>query len=78
MIEEYKGQSDVFIQSAVQLFNTYLEFHLAPPEGQRPREVDEVEEDEDNDRIKFQDNLQAIGLFGRVALDHSLPMLIRY
>lgn len=77
MIEEYKGQSDVFIQSAVQLFNTYLEFHLAPPEGQRPREVDEVEEDEDNDRIKFQDNLQAIGLFGRVALDHSLPMLIR-
>lgn len=52
-------------QSSVQIFNTYVRCHLSPPEGLRnfgskplTEEIAEVEED---DKVKFKDQLQIIG-----------------
>lgn len=76
IIPEYiESSSEILIQSSMQIFNTYLKCHLAPPDGCRVNTEDEVDEIEDNDRIKFKDQLQTIGMFGRVILNHSLPVL---
>lgn len=67
-------------QCAIQMFNVYLQCHLAPPHGSRVHldvEGEEIEDTEDNDRIKFKDQMQIIGVFGRNALDHSLILLSR-
>lgn len=63
------------------IFNKYLQCHLAPPDGCRQNsngELEEIEDNEDNDRIHFRDQLQAIGQFGRLVPDHSLPVLFKY
>lgn len=63
------------------IFNKYLQCHLAPPDGCRQSsigELEEIEDNEDNDRIHFRDQLQAIGQFGRLVPDHSLPVLFKY
>ncbi|GIX93060.1 exportin-4 [Caerostris extrusa] len=67
-------------QSSIQVFNHYLKTHLSPPDGTRvpstsaPVEIDEIEEDE---RIKYRDQLYSIGIFGRLITDHSIPILVR-
>lgn len=71
---------DVVKQCSVQIFNTYLQCHLAPPHGTRinvDTEGEEIDETEDSDRTKFKDQLQTIGVFGRHILDHSLVLLAR-
>ncbi len=37
----------------------------------------EYEEDEEDDRDKYKDQLSGIGTFGRLAPDHSIPLLAR-
>lgn len=69
---------DIVKQCSVQIFNTYLQCHLAAPHGNRENpdlEGEEIEEAEDNDRTKFKDQLQTIGIFGRLIPDHSLVVL---
>lgn len=71
---------DIMKQCAIQMFNVYLQCHLAPPHGARIHidvEGEVIEEAEDNDRIKFKDQMQIVGVFGRNALDHSLILLCR-
>lgn len=70
--------TDIIKQCAVQIFNTYLQCHLAPPSGTRENpdlEGEEIDEAEDNDRIRFKGQLQTIGYFGRLIPDHSLTIL---
>ena len=38
---------------------------------------DEYDEDDEDDRDKFKDQLCCIGSFGRLALEHSIPLLSR-
>ncbi|KFM64442.1 Exportin-4, partial [Stegodyphus mimosarum] len=72
--------SDILRQSSIQIFNHYLKTHLSPPDGSRAigsglkEEIDEVEED---DRAKYRDQITAIGMFGRMVIDHSIPILVR-
>lgn len=73
-----ESSNDNLVQSAMQIFNTYLKCHIAPPDGCRGNLDDEVDEIEDNDRVKFNEQLQTIGMFGRVILSHSLQVLYRY
>lgn len=65
-------------QCIIRIFNMYLQCHLASPHGSRENrdtEAEEIDESEDNDRTKFKDQLQIIGIFGRKTLDHSLTIL---
>ncbi|XP_018403866.1 PREDICTED: exportin-4-like [Cyphomyrmex costatus] len=66
-------------QSSIQIFNIYLRCHLSPPEGVRniggKSLSEEVADVEDDDKVKFKEQLQIIGHFGRQAPDHSLPLL---
>lgn len=81
LLQEYSATSHNNIKEcAVQIFNTYLQCHLAPPDGTRQNhenEVQEIEDNEDNDRISFKDQLQTIGMFGRMVPTHALPILYR-
>ncbi|KAK7073379.1 Exportin-4 [Halocaridina rubra] len=63
-------------QSATLIFDTYLKCHLAPPDGsRRPIDADEISEAVQADRIAFKDQLVLIGLCGRQAPEHSVPLL---
>ncbi|KRT80011.1 hypothetical protein AMK59_6438, partial [Oryctes borbonicus] len=81
ILKEYKDvENDYLAMVSMRVFNTYLQCHLAPPDGSRRHnddQVEEIEDNEDNDRIKFRDQLQTIGMFGRVVLEHSLPVLYK-
>lgn len=81
ILQEYQSSTDKLLSnSATQILNTYLQCHLAPPDGMRKSsedEVEEIEDNEDNDRIKFRDQLQTIGMFGRVVPEHSLAVIHR-
>lgn len=59
------------------IFNCYLKAHLSPPEGFRQlvATADESEEDEESDTNQFRDQLQAVGVFGRFILPHSVPII---
>ncbi|GFR98351.1 exportin-4 [Elysia marginata] len=65
--------------SATQVFNLYMQCHLAAPEGIRYTNQDDNEEDieetEEDDRYKFADQLCCIGALGRLIPQHSLPLL---
>ncbi|XP_050303782.1 exportin-4-like [Anthonomus grandis grandis] len=66
---------------AVRIFNKYVQCHLAPPDGSRSTEIGEGgiydEELEDNDRTKYSEQLQTIGIIGRTILSHSVPLLYK-
>lgn len=72
-----------FIQPAVQVFNSYIQCHLAAPDGTRnltangvaSHEEDEINELQEDDRELFSDQLASIGMLGRIAADHSIPLL---
>ncbi|KAK5650842.1 hypothetical protein RI129_001871 [Pyrocoelia pectoralis] len=79
IFQDHSNENENIYQSATRIFNSYLQCHLAPPEGSRIQDKDneEIEENEDNDRIKFKDQLQIIGMFGRMVPLHCLPILFR-
>ncbi|XP_041128482.1 exportin-4 isoform X2 [Polyodon spathula] len=73
-----------FIQHAVQVFNSYIQCHLAAPEGTRNltangvasrEEEEEINELQEDDRELFSDQLASIGMLGRIAADHCIPLL---
>eukprot|EP00064_Thunnus_orientalis_P004786 superscaffoldBa00000447_g4798 len=72
-----------FVQPAVQVFNSYIQCHLAAPDGTRnlsvngiaSHEEDEINELQEDDRELFSDQLSSIGMLGRVAADHCIPLL---
>lgn len=104
-----------FVQPAVQVFNSYIQCHLAAPDGTRnlvrlffflfflhiqlsfpssvinsvllpnPQSVngisshdeEEINELQEDDRELFSDQLSSIGMLGRVAADHCIPLLTR-
>lgn len=62
------------------MFDKYLKCHLAPPEGHRGsvcNDIDDLNDDESKDRIKFREQLNVIGMFGREVLGHSVPILAK-
>ncbi|XP_059820197.1 exportin-4 [Hypanus sabinus] len=73
-----------FTQHAVQVFNSYIQCHLAAPEGTRnlttngvaTREEEEISDVQEDDRDMFSDQLAGIGMLGRIAADHCIPLLI--
>ncbi|KAG7467247.1 hypothetical protein MATL_G00151340 [Megalops atlanticus] len=72
-----------FVQPAVQVFNSYIQCHLAAPDGTRnltangvaSHEEEEINELQEDDRELFSDQLASIGMLGRIAADHSIPLL---
>ncbi|XP_039289584.1 exportin-4 [Nilaparvata lugens] len=66
-------------QTCAQIFNTYLKCHLSPPDGTKVLTADssDIEDIEESDRVKFQDQLQVIGLIGRQVPGHSIPLLCK-
>uniref|UniRef100_A0A8C5RBM5 Exportin-4 n=1 Tax=Laticauda laticaudata TaxID=8630 RepID=A0A8C5RBM5_LATLA len=73
-----------FTQHAVQVFNSYIQCHLAAPDGTRnltangvaSREEEEISELQEDDREQFSDQLASIGMLGRIAAEHCIPLLI--
>ncbi|XP_011647101.1 exportin-4-like isoform X1 [Pogonomyrmex barbatus] len=68
-------------QSSIQIFDIYLRCHLSPPEGIRnigsKSLSEEVADVEDDDKVKYKEQLQIVGNFGRQVLRHSLPLLVQ-
>jgi len=67
-------------EAAAAIFKTFLQVHLAAPEGTRNRSSDSVDDDDDeneqSDRVRYRDTLSTIGALGRQCLDYSLPAMI--
>lgn len=77
-----KYPSNFFNQNAFKILNTYVRCHLAVPDGLRgsfsPNEglnIDEICDLEGDDRDLFADQLCSVGLFARLTVEHSLPLL---
>nr|XP_031321573.1 exportin-4 isoform X5 [Camelus dromedarius] len=74
-----------FTQHAVQVFNSYIQCHLAAPDGTRnltangvaSREEEEISELQEDDRDQFSDQLASVGMLGRIAAEHCVPLLTR-
>ncbi|MEQ2157800.1 Exportin-4 [Goodea atripinnis] len=74
-----------FVQPAIQVFNSYIQCHLAAPDGTRnlsvngiaSHEEEEINELQEDDRELFSDQLSSVGVLGRVAADHCIPLLTR-
>ncbi|XP_056292656.1 exportin-4-like isoform X1 [Pseudoliparis swirei] len=65
-----------FVQPAVQVFNSYIQCHLAAPDGTRAQPVSGTSSPtEEDDRELFSDQPCSIGVLGRVAADHCVPLL---
>lgn len=66
-------------ERSTQIFDVYLQCHLSMPEGLRNAGQKDAKEEEidffEDDKIRFLDQLQTIGKFGREILSHSLPLL---
>lgn len=80
ILQQYSSTDDMLMNAASRIFNTYLQCHLAPPDGNRKRgeeDAEEIEDNEDNDRIRFRDQLQTIGMFGRIVPEYCLPVLFK-
>ncbi|XP_055531872.1 exportin-4-like [Wyeomyia smithii] len=72
--------SEVMVPFITQMFEKYIQYHLAAPDGMRGvgRDSDSIEEIadfEESDRERFKEQLIIIGYFGREILTHSLPLL---
>ncbi|KAJ8027477.1 Exportin-4 [Holothuria leucospilota] len=70
-----------FQSSAKQIFNAYLQCHLAVPEGTRKQgsgeDEEEIDELEEEDRVAFEDQLLSIASISRQITDHSIPVITR-
>ncbi|CAI6367793.1 unnamed protein product [Macrosiphum euphorbiae] len=61
--------------ASIQILNTYLKCHISPPNGTKTPEA-EFNENEEDDRVVSKEQLQYIGIFGRLIPEHSLPLLV--
>ncbi|XP_036414786.1 exportin-4 [Colossoma macropomum] len=72
-----------FVQPAVQVFNSYIQCHLAAPDGTRnltangvaSHDEEEINELQEDDRELFSDQLASVGMLGRIAAEHCIPLL---
>ena len=72
-------------RAAIEVFNTYLQCHLAPPDGVRgvsgassgDDDEEEIGETEESDRQRYKDTLATVGALGREAPEHSLGVLVQ-
>lgn len=81
ILQQYSSTDEMLMNASSRIFNTYLQCHLAPPDGSRKKneeEIEEIEDNEDNDRIRFKDQLQTIGMFGRIVPEYSLSVLFKW
>jgi len=63
-------------EAASAIFKTFMETRLAAPEGTRVRESEEeIEEGEEEDRVRYRDCLATVGALARECLPLSLPLL---
>ncbi|XP_050026376.1 exportin-4-like isoform X1 [Dermacentor andersoni] len=65
--------------ATMRVFELYLRSRLAAPDGTRPpiNDDEEVAEEDEDDRVRFRDQLSVVGMLGRHVLPHSLPLLCR-
>lgn len=65
--------------ATLRVFELYLRSRLAAPDGTRPpiNDDEEVAEEDEDDRVRFRDQLSVVGMLGRHVLPHSLPLLCR-
>lgn len=80
ILQQYSSTDEMLMNASTRIFNTYLQCHLAPPDGTRKKneeEIDEVEDNEDNDRVRFKDQLQTIGMFGRIVPEYTLSVIYK-
>ncbi|KAL5234349.1 hypothetical protein ACI65C_001759 [Semiaphis heraclei] len=61
--------------ASIQILNTYLKCHISPPNGTKTPDA-EFNENEEDDRVVNKEQLQYIGIFGRLIPEHSLPLLV--
>ena len=79
--ESQSFPSDFCRNSAIEIFNTYVQCHLSAPDGIRgtgtndDEDEDEIEETEESDRVRYKDTLATVGALGREAPAHSLGVL---
>lgn len=52
--------------ASMQILNTYLKCHISPPNGTKTTNNDEINENEEGDRVVNKEQLQYIGIFGRI------------
>ncbi len=67
-------------QNAVDIFNGFLKCHLSDGSGGQSSgsgSDEEYEDEDEDDRERFKDQLCCIGAFGRLAVDHAVPLLSR-
>ncbi|XP_060526804.1 exportin-4-like [Cylas formicarius] len=81
ILQEFGSSLDANQRNCIiQIFNKYVQCHLGPPDGTRLDEnVSQAadEDHEDGDRVKYKEQLQTVGMFGRCVPGHSLPVLYR-
>uniref|UniRef100_A0A224Z5B7 Exportin-4 n=1 Tax=Rhipicephalus zambeziensis TaxID=60191 RepID=A0A224Z5B7_9ACAR len=65
--------------ATMRVFELYLRSRLAAPDGTRPpiSDEEEVAEEDEDDRVRYRDQLSVVGMLGRHVLPHSLPLLCR-
>ncbi|XP_077539150.1 exportin-4-like isoform X2 [Haemaphysalis longicornis] len=63
--------------ATTRVFELYLRSRLAAPDGTRATagDEDEVAEEDEDDRVRFRDQLSVLGMLGRHVLPHSVPLL---
>ncbi|KAL1506178.1 hypothetical protein ABEB36_005586 [Hypothenemus hampei] len=83
LVADFTSISDELHTScATRIFNNYVQCHLATPDGTRRTDISDTggayeENIEDNDRTKYKEQLQTIGLLSRTILQHSIPVLYK-
>ncbi|XP_026810149.1 exportin-4-like [Rhopalosiphum maidis] len=61
--------------ASIQILNTYIKCHISPPNGTKTPD-NEFNENEEDDRVVNKEQLQYIGIFGRLIPEHSLSLLV--
>lgn len=52
--------------ASIQIVNTYLKCHISPPNGSKTLGDNDFDENEENDLVTNKEQLQYIGIFGRL------------
>jgi len=60
--------------ASMQILNTYLKCHISPPNGTKTPDT-EYNENEEDDRVVNKEQLQYIGIFGRLVSTQCLKSI---
>jgi len=58
-------QEELCKSASIQILNTYLKCHISPPNGTKSPDT-QFNENEEDDRVVSKEQLQYIGIFGRL------------